>query len=301
MFDIHAFGVSAAWSPFMFLFVALVAVLYIVAVTTYRTDWFKASEPVPGKKIAATLIGLALFYLAHGSPLDLAAHIMFSAHMVTMAISYLMVPPLLLYGIPDWMYRAAFKHPGVQRWLHRITQPILTLVFFNMLFSLYHLPAVHDYIMTNYAVHTLYYIVLFIAALMMWWNVVAPVPEFDRLSDVKKMGYVFANGVLLTPACALIIFAPTALFATYTDPEVWAKAIGYCVPYGVDVILANFTGPADFAILSPKDDQQLGGVLMKTVQEITYGAILFYNFMRWYRKENPSNQIDPIDALPTLK
>lgn len=32
-------------------------------------------------------------------------------------------------------------------------------------------------------------------------------------------------------------------------------------------------------------DQQLGGVLMKVIQEIVYGVMLFYVFIEWYRKE----------------
>ena len=31
--------------------------------------------------------------------------------------------------------------------------PILTLVLFNMLFSLYHVPVVHDYVMTHFLIH----------------------------------------------------------------------------------------------------------------------------------------------------
>lgn len=301
MIDISVFGARAAWSPLMFLIVASVAVLYILAVNTYRNDWFKGAPPVPAKKQALMLTGLALFYFAQGGPLDLAGHLWFTAHMMSMAVSYLMAPPLILYGIPDWMYRSMLRNARVQKVFRGFTNPILGLVSFNMLFSLYHLPAVHDYIMTNYTLHTVYYGILLVAALMMWWNVVAPLPEWERLTDVKKMGYVFANGVLLTPACALIIFAPEAVFATYSDPQVWAKALGYCVPQDAETILARFSGPQEFAIMDPKDDQQLGGILMKLIQEVTYGTILFYNFLRWYKRENPSDVIDPIEPLEPVK
>ncbi|MNI87803.1 Cytochrome c oxidase caa3 assembly factor [compost metagenome] len=33
------------------------------------------------------------------------------------------------------------------------------------------------------------------------------------------------------------------------------------------------------------DDQQMGGVVMKILQEIVYGSVLAYCFMKWYRKE----------------
>lgn len=299
--DLGVFGARAVWSPYLFMIIASVAVLYILAVNIYRNDWFKDAPKVPAKQQVSMLGGLALLYFALGGPLDLAGHLWFSAHMISMAISYLMAPPLILYGIPDWLYRLALRKPGVQKVFRVFTSPIPGLLTFNVMFSFYHMPVIHDAIMTNYVLHTVYYVLLLVASLMMWWNVVAPLPEFERLSDVKKMGYVFANGVLLTPACALIIFAPEPLFATYSDPQVWAKALGYCVPLDSDAILAKFTGPGEFAILPPKDDQQLGGIVMKLLQEMMYGSILYYNFARWYKRENPSDAIDPLEPVQPVK
>src|SRR5690606_33821974 len=122
---------------------------------------------------------------------------------------------------------------------------------------MYHIPLVLDYVMTHFVVHRIYFAALLISAFMMWWNTVSPLPEYERLTDVKKMGYIFANGVLLTPACALIIFSNSTFYATYTDPEIWAKALGYCVPMGSDVILSMFNGPGDFEFFPPLEDQQL--------------------------------------------
>jgi len=295
---LNEFGIEAAWSPLVFFVIAMIAVLYILAVGQYRTVWFRQSEAVLPRKKIAMLVALALFYLTHGGPLELAAHLMFSAHMAKMAVSYLIVPPLLLYGIPDWMYRVALRNPKVDRWLYKLTNPVLTLILFNMLFSLYHTPMVMDYSMTHFTVQRLIYAALMVAALMMWWNVVAPVPEHERLSDVKKMGYIFANGVLLTPACALIIFADGPLYATYTDPEIWAIALGYCVPASAEAILAQFSGPQQFMIFDTLEDQQLGGIMMKILQEIAYGAVLAYNFKRWYSRES---KIDVIDPLPSIR
>nr|WGD91455.1 hypothetical protein P5665_18820 [Bacillus subtilis] len=39
-----------------------------------------------------------------------------------------------------------------------------------------------------------------------------------------------ADGMLLTPACALIMFSGAPLYATYTDPALWAEAMRLCVP-----------------------------------------------------------------------
>ncbi|MEX2414712.1 MAG: cytochrome c oxidase assembly factor CtaG [Paenibacillaceae bacterium] len=299
MLGMTDFGLRALWSPSMLIVVTILAVWYILAVDQFRLRWFKESSPVRKEKKIAMLSGLAIYYLAQGGPLDLLSHLVFSMHMLSMSLSYLVVPPLIIYGTPDWMLRRVLGVPPIGKIVRNITHPILTLVLFNILFSLYHFPIVLDYVMTNYLVHTIFFIILLVSAFMMWWNVISPLPEYERLTDVQKMGYVFANGVLLTPACALIIFADSTLYATYSDPTVWAKALGYCVPLGSDVILSMFNGPGDFAFFPPLDDQQFGGVMMKLMQEIMYGIILFYIFMRWFRRDHQANGIDPLQPLKT--
>lgn len=301
MLGMSDFGLRALWSPTMLIAVTIIAVLYVLAVDQFRTKWFKDSSSVPiGKKIAM-LSGLAIYYFAQGGPLDLLGHLVFSMHMLSMSLSYLVVPPLIIYGTPDWMLKRVLGVPQIGKFVRSITNPILTLVLFNILFSMYHLPSVLDYVMTHFVVHKLFFATLLISAFMMWWNVVCPLPEYTRLNEVKKMGYIFANGVLLTPACALIIFAESTLYATYSDPAVWAEALGYCVPLGSDVILSMFNGPGEFGFMPPLDDQQFGGVMMKLMQEVMYGAILFYIFMNWFRKDKQNNSVDPIDSLHLVK
>ena len=55
----------------------------------------------------------------------------------------------------------------------------------------------------------------------------------------------------------------------------------------------NLSGPEVFSGL-PASDQQLGGVLMKVIQEIVLGYVLVM-FFAWFKKENAGeNEIDPI-------
>lgn len=214
-----------------------------------------------------------------------------------MSISYLLAPPLLLYGLPAWLIRPFLQDKAFQSFKRVFLHPVFTILFFNVAFSIYHIPALHDFVMTNYIVHTLYYLLLLIAAMMLWWPIVCPVPEEDNLSDLKKMGYIFIAGALLTPACALIIFAPEAVYGTFNDPVVWAKAVAWCVPGSATAILEQFSGPEMFHWMSPRNDQQLGGVIMKIMQEIVYGFILAYVFKRWYLKEKGDDPEPDVDYL----
>ncbi|TLS38205.1 cytochrome c oxidase assembly factor CtaG [Pseudalkalibacillus caeni] len=275
------FSFSAIWSPALMVGAILVAGLYIMFTGPWR-DSFKESSRVPVYKKFMFLLGVFIFYMGLGGPLYIMGHLLLSIHMLQMALVYIVAPPLILAGLPAWMLRPVLNVKIIGKLVRVFTFPIISLILFNGLFSLYHLPEVFDYLMVHYTAQTIFVNVLIFASFAMWWPVVTPVPEFDTLSGVKKLGYIFADGVLLTPACALIIFATHPLYASYTDPTVWANAIGYCIPSGANV------SPELFSQMKPMDtmeDQQLGGIIMKIVQEIVYGSALGYIFFQWARKQ----------------
>ncbi|CAM3474827.1 cytochrome c oxidase assembly factor CtaG [Marinicrinis lubricantis] len=294
MFGLEYFGFRALWSPVVLLIFIAIGIVYLL-LTGPWSHRFKEAERVPVYKIISFLSGLFLLYLAQAGPLSLLSHLMFSAHMLGMAVSYIIAPPLLLIGLPAWMVKPLLQRLRWLRPLRFMMHPLLTVVFFNALFSFYHLPDVHDYVMVHYGIHLLFYIALFITSVMMWWHVICPVPEYTVLSGLKKMGYIFINGVLITPACALIIFSDHAMYAVFNDANTWARAMGYCVPNGQNWVLDEFAGPQFFSLVSSREDQQLGGVIMKLLQEITYGLLLGYVFREWYKKENPEEEdLNPI-------
>jgi putative membrane protein len=280
MFGLNGFDFAAMWSPEMIVFFGAIAGLYLYATGPGR---FRFREAKP----------------AFGSPFDLLGHLMFTFHMLSMAFAYIIAAPMLLAGTPEWLIRPIGRLPGV-RSLKFLLNPVVTLILFNLAFSVYHMPVVHNYVMTNYVIHTLYYVVLMITALLMWFPIICPVKSMDRLAGFKKMGYIFANSVLLMPACALIIFSGSVLYATYTDPVLWAKAMGYCMPKSTTAILDMFSGPSSLQWMEPLEDQRLGGVLMKLIQEAVYGSILCYVFWQWYRRENPKGESDSLEPSPAV-
>jgi putative membrane protein len=289
---LEIFSFQELWSPVFLFVMMLLGIGYYYLIGPWRLK-HAPDEARPTKfKQALVVSGLLLFYLSQGGPLELMGHLNFTFHMVNMSLSYLIVPPIMLLGIPAFVWRKVFAS---RRWrsLQWATHPFLALIGFNMLFSIYHVPVVHDYVMTHYAVHIVYYSVMLIASFLMWWQIVTPVPEWKHMADVRKMGYIFANGVLLTPACALIIFSGAPLYSVYTDPTVWATAMGYCVSGDPMQLLTLVDGPTAFSLMNPLEDQQSGGIIMKLVQEVMYGAILAYVFNQWYRREHKDDELPP--------
>ncbi|WP_371919043.1 cytochrome c oxidase assembly protein, partial [Pseudomonas sp. 2822-15] len=49
-------------------------------------------------------LGLLAIYFGFGGPLYVLGHLMLSMHMLSMAIVYLIAPPLILLGLPSWFF-----------------------------------------------------------------------------------------------------------------------------------------------------------------------------------------------------
>ncbi|MDQ0178585.1 putative membrane protein [Bacillus chungangensis] len=280
---ISIFGFQALWSPFFIVAILFLITIYFLITVKWRKD-FKYSEPLKRKEATFFMIAMILLYFIKGSPLDLMGHIMFSFHMVQMALLYLVVPPLLILAIPNWLWESFLSLPVIKQVFKFFTRPIISVVLFNLMFSFYHIPLVFDTIKLSQTLHGTYTFVLFIFAIFMWWPLINKLPGHHQLHGLKKVGYLFADGVLLTPACALIIFANNPVYATYSDASIWLESMKLCVPVGTLSGL-NLSGPELFSSLPVLEDQQLGGVVMKIIQEIVYGIVLAKIFFQWFKKE----------------
>lgn len=290
MENLQIFGFQALWSPVFLIFTVGLIALYFNLIG-YLRPYFKNSAPVTTKTKVFFVSSMILLYLVKGSPIDLLGHIMFSAHMTQMAVLYLVVVPLLILGLPDWFIRTVIEYKIIKPFFNFFSKPLIAILVFNGIFSLYHIPLVFDIMKTNSVLHAMITIVIFIAAFFMWWPLLNEFPEHQTLTPIKKVGYIFGDGILLTPACALIIFAKDPLYATYTDPQAWANALALCVP--ADMLSSlNLIGPEMFNMLPLVEDQQLGGIVMKVIQELVYGTMLAYIFFQWARAERQKDGTD---------
>ncbi len=205
--------------------------------------------------------GLALFAIAMGTPVYSIGHYLFSVHMIIQSIIYLAVPPLLLYGLPKRELGEVLNRGGVlQSSIRFLTNPVIAVLLFNGIFSFYHVPFIFDYLMTNSFFMGLSTFVLFVLAIIMWWPVVSPAEFKGTMKPLYKIAYICVMGILLTPACALIIFSKDLLYTSYMQ------------------------APQLFGIGS-LDDQQAGGALMKFIQEIIYGTVIGFIFFAWSKDQ----------------
>ncbi|EGK13548.1 CtaG like protein [Desmospora sp. 8437] len=258
----------ANYSISLNLAVLLVIGLYLVFTGPLRKR-FPDSEPPSIRQLSYFLTAALIFYFSLGSPMEMIGHELFSIHMVQMSLLFIVMPPFLLMGLPGWMVAPVFRLKGVGNLAKVLVHPVFATFFFNGMIWLYHLPWVFDRLMEVPALHTGARALLLIGGVAMWFSVLCPVPEMDKMSELKKMGYLYANGMLLTPACIMIAFSDTPFFALFHEQSQM------------------------FPILTPLHDQQLGGVLMKIIQEIVYvGVIVYIFFFQWVRKEREKDRLE---------
>ncbi|MCP8616639.1 cytochrome c oxidase assembly factor CtaG [Salirhabdus salicampi] len=288
---LQIFGFRALWSPYFLLYVLFIAIAYYLITGPLRQKFGGNVEKPTVKQQVSFYFGLFLLYVMKGSPIDLMSHILLMAHMIQMAFYYLVFPILIIRGIPTWVWQKVFRIKGLSAILRLFTKPLIAVLVFNGLFSIYHIPAILDYSKSHEIVHAIFSIILLFAAFCMWWPLFTPIKEQQTMKPLFKILYIFGNGVLITPACGLIMFSSMPLYATYSDAQAWINALSLCVP--VDVLQGiTLSGPELFSDITTLHDQQAGGIIMKVLQEFIYGGILAKVFYSWFHSENRG--IDPI-------
>lgn len=298
--NLQLFGFRALWSPYFFLFVVALGVLYFLITGPLRHK-FGVEEKPTTKQQVFFYGGLVLLYIVKGSPIDLLTHITLTAHMIQMAIYLIIFPIFIVKGIPVWIWERVLLRPIIRPIVKVLTFPLISIILFNGLFSLYHLPAIFDLTKSSPVFHTSFHVLLLIFGFLVWFPIMSPVKEFEQIKQpLWKIFYIFGNSVLITPACVLIIFSDVPLFAAYSSTGAWIQALALCVPSDVlNGLTSSFiiSGPEMFSSMSTLEDQQLGGVIMKIMQEISYGIILAKVFYAWFSPE--TMKIDPLPVTVT--
>jgi putative membrane protein len=297
-----SFTFRTIWTPELIFLLLIISGIYLVLTGPQRHRFDNSEEVATRKKIYFHL-GLIAVYFGFGGPLYVLGHMMLSMHMFSMAIVYLIAPALLLLGIPHWFFQTLGKYRLLKAPFKVLGTPIVGLILFNAMFSFYHLPFTFDRLMTNEGLHNIYQLGMLFAAFLMWWHIIPVFPNQEgQLSELKKIGYMFASGVLFTPACVLVIFSGEALYATYTDIGTWAIAMSYCLPAGADIPYELFSGQNSLTLLTPYQDQQFGGAIMKVTQELVYGVAIGYTFKQWMKRDRKKVIVPNFELLnPEIK
>ena len=209
------------------------------------------------------LFGVALLWGALDWPVGaLGAGYLASVHMLQYLVIALLVPALLLLGVPDAAFRK-LEGSLVGRSLRLVTHPLVALAVFGFILYYTHIPSVVDGWMASQVGSFGIDMLWLMGGLVFWWPVIAPVPDRPRFAPGLKMGYLFLATVLNTMPYAFLTFGELPF-------------------YGLYELAPPVTG------ISTRQDQQIAGLLMKMGGGVILWTAITVLFFRWFRREEAS-------------
>lgn len=226
----------------------------------------------PGRRGLSFLTGVALLLLGLVSPVAVLGHTLFSAHMVQHLLFVLVVPPLLLLGLPPRLAeRVSTRSPA--RRLARWPGPLLAWACGAGAMWAWHVPALHDAASASHALRAFEHGSALAMGTVFWWPIVAPAPEL-RLEPLSAVLYLFTACLACTVLGIVLTFAPPGLYA--------ARGVG---GGAVLRLVRSRWG------LSPEADQQLGGLLMWVPACIVYLSAVIGVLARWYGADEADGRV----------
>ena len=239
----------------------MILAAYWYAVTQLREDLPDAGR-VKRSQVACFVLGVLAMYAVSSSPVhDLAEGYLASAHMFQHFVYTMIVPPLLIAGVPSWLYRAPLRNATVFRVAKLITLPLVAFILFNAIQLLTHLPASVDLALRVHWLHFIVHVVLVASAVLMWWPIMSPIEELPPLSAPLQMGYLFVQSLLPSVLAAFLTFSDGVFYKFYgAAPRTWG--------------------------LSPIEDQQIAAFVMKILGSLVLWGFIGWAFFKWYEQEN---------------
>ena len=251
--------------------------------------------PLPAWRAVAFAAGVAVLLLSLVSPLDTLAHeYLFSAHMAQHLLLTLVVPPLLLLGLPSDERRATSDDPAgsrgrlstcdlrpatcdplVARRSSLVAPPWLAWFPATGVTWAWHLPVLYNAALASDVVHVVQHGLFLATALLFWWPVLGPAAARAALPAWGAALYLFLAMAAGSVLGIILAFAPPGLYPLYLAPP---------DSHGLLALVRDGWG------LTPEDDQQLGGFLMWIPGGIAYSLAMFAVLARWFAEPD---QDDP--------
>lgn len=222
-------------------------------------EWRARGISVGARRRVCFYSGLAvIFFSLNGWLHDLSDWYLFSAHMVQHLLLTLLMPPLLLAGVPGAMLRPALRSRVVSAVARALTRPKVCFATFNLVVALWHLPVLYNAAVDSHEIHIVQHLMFMVSAVMLWWPVLSQLPELPRLSYPMQMLYLFLTTLPMSVVAVYITYSRSLLYPGYS------------------------AAPRVFG-LTPMEDQLLGGLIMWIPGGLVFFAVISVIFFRWQR------------------
>jgi len=261
--------ILSTWSgdPLPWIGTLLAITLYLAAVRI--VDRAHPANPVPRRRIAAWLAGVAVVALALVSAVHIYAGSLFTVHMVQHLLLAMVAPPLLALGAPVTLtLRAASPNvrrsillPVLHSWpVKAISWPPVGWTLFAVVMWATHFSPLYNAALENQALHSAEHLLYLIAGVLFWWPVIGADPIRWRLSPIARMAYLAAQMPFNTAVGLAIYYAPTILYPHYA-------------------FLGRTWGP------DPLTDQQVAGIVMWGLGDVILLGAVVLAIEAWLRAD----------------
>src|SRR5262245_38350557 len=235
---------------------ATLGALYLTAtLKRHRIEPAAALEPA---KIISFFGGLLVLFGSLTGPVhDLSDYYLFCVHMIQHLLLAFAMPPLLLYGTPNWMLRPLIRDPRIIRVARFLTRPSSAFAVFNLVIVAWHLPPAYNLAMAVHPIHIVQHLMIMAASIVLWWPILSPLPEVPRAAYPVQLLYLFVVGLPMVMVSIFITMADEVLYPYYAAaPRVWATVDAHA-------------------------DQHLGGLIMWVPGGLVFLVAISVVFFRW--------------------
>ena len=223
-------------------------------------------SPTTGQRTSFFVALATIFLSLNGWLHDLSDSYLFSAHMVQHLVLTLVAPPLLILGTPGWMLRPALRWRVVGPVARFLTSARTAFVLFNLVIIAWHLPGMYEFAMEHHDIHIVQHLCFMVAATLMWWPILSPMPELPRLSYPLQMLYLFLMTIPMSIVAVCIAYADHALYPFYAAaPRIWG--------------------------ITPMQDQLIGGLIMWIPGGLFFFTVISVIFFRWQQAGGDSAEV----------
>ena len=252
----------------------VIGLVVLAALYVWRARSASAENPLGiGRSISFFAALLVIFASLNGPLHDLSDTYLFSAHMVQHLLLTMLMPPLLIAGVPGWMVRPVLKPGAVRATAKFLTKPIICFAIFNLIIAGWHVPFFYNAAMDNHNIHILEHLMFMAAAVLMWWPLTSQLPELPRLSYPGQMLYCF------------LMILPMSIVAIY-------------ISMAEQVLYPAYSAAPRITSLSPLEDQLLGGLIMWVPGGLIFMIIMTVIFFRWASRGEDDAASAQVDWKP---
>jgi putative membrane protein len=246
--------ISWSFEPTAIVGVLALAILYFKGWQRARAHG-ERHPPGVGRLVVFAL-GLLAILAALVSPIDVLGDQLMLMHMVQHILLLDIAPILLILGLTKVLLRPATKR--LRHIEHRagyLAHPAVAVALYAGFMWLWHIPWMYDIALRHSGIHALEHVCFALAGTLYWWHLLSPIRGRMRLGGMGPVAYMVSTKLLVGVLGLVLAFAPTAIYPFYAHhPHYWG--------------------------LSPREDQNIAGLLMALEQSIVMGIALVWLFVR---------------------